>query len=280
MSPGLPIGRLWLSAPHFYRLRARDSRGLVGTAVTEVNLATGRWDALPIGGAEKTPFHPKAWLAKDIVQVEDGTSTLCLQKVSLRWRRLPSCPPVHGPSARASNTRAVKIEWRQGLNDPPALYAVDIRSGRERLVFDPSPKLRTEFTIGRVENIQWKDREGRAWRGRLHYPVGYNTGQRYPLVVQTEGIVLQSDEFSLTGAGSFMEGVYAAQPLANRGMVVLQVQEQFRSSDGVFNTPAEGPFTLAVISPLSTTSSPPALRIGTRSASSVLAAAAIGWNIP
>jgi dipeptidyl aminopeptidase/acylaminoacyl peptidase len=138
---------------------------------------------------------------------------------------------------------AVRVELRQDINTPPALYAVDTRTGQARLVLDLNPDLRTKFDLGRVEMVQWKDSAGRVRNGRLYYPVHYVVGHRYPLVLQTHGMA-PSDEFSLTGKGGSGRpglgpgiGIYAAQPLANLDIFVLQVED--KHIEGVTNTTRE-----------------------------------------
>ncbi len=66
--------------------------------------------------------------------------------------------------------------------------------------------------------------------------------QRYPLVIQTHGIGRRED-FSLYGPeGSGLgpsHSAFAAQPLANRGIAVLQVED--KDVPGVILTPEGAP---------------------------------------
>ena len=56
-----------------------------------------------------------------------------------------------------------------------------------------------EFSLPRQERIQWRGADGTTVDGLLYYPVGYQSGQRYPLVVQTHGGPQASDKFGLGG---------------------------------------------------------------------------------
>jgi hypothetical protein len=123
----------------------------------------------------------------------------------------------------------VVVEVRQGLNSPPILYAADTATARDRAVFDPNPGLTSRFSLGHVEFIEWKNADGRDWEGRLYYPANYVPGRRYPLVIQTHGYA-DKTEFSLSGQGGVQGAplgptwsVFLAQPLASRGIAVLQI---------------------------------------------------------
>src|SRR3546814_18439978 len=77
------------------------------------------------------------------------------------------------PHAQAAVTVAV----HQNANTPPALYAVDNRTGLEQLILDLNPLLRPDFSLGRVALVHWKDQEGGTWAGRLLFSVGF---RKYP----------------------------------------------------------------------------------------------------
>ena len=59
-------------------------------------------------------------------------------------------------------------------------------------------KLEREFELPRQEKVEWKGADGTAVEGVLFYPIGYQAGQRSPLVVQMHGGPMESDKF---GAG-------------------------------------------------------------------------------
>lgn len=44
-----------------------------------------------------------------------------------------------------------------------------------------------ELELGRTEVVKWKSRDGREIEGLLVYPLGYQAGRRYPLVVSVHG---------------------------------------------------------------------------------------------
>lgn len=111
----------------------------------------------------------------------------------------------------------VSIRVKQTLNDPPALWALDGISGREKKLWDPNPQL-ANIRMGKVSIYRWKDKSGHEWAGGLVMPVEYVPGHRYPLVIQTHGF--EDSQFMTDGE---YPTAMAARPLASAGIIVLQV---------------------------------------------------------
>jgi dipeptidyl aminopeptidase/acylaminoacyl peptidase len=88
-------------------------------------------------------------------------------------------------------------------------------------VFDRYPR---DFRLPRQEKITWKGADGVTVEGLLFYPLDYQAGQRYPLVVQTHGGPQASDKFGFGRWNNY------TQVLAARGYVVLQ--PNYRGSTG------------------------------------------------
>lgn len=128
-----------------------------------------------------------------------------------------ACASFVFQSDRSVRTPVIEIE--EDLNTSPKLFARDSSTGRKALLADPNPQLAT-MSLGPVEKIQWKDRTGHEWRGALVKPPDYTPGRRYPLVLQTHGDSEHLKQFLVDGPGAVL---FAAQALANRGIVVLQV---------------------------------------------------------
>ena len=55
-----------------------------------------------------------------------------------------------------------------------------------------------EMALPRQEKVEWKGADGATIEGVLFYPIGYEAGRRYPLVVQLHAGPMESDKF---GAG-------------------------------------------------------------------------------
>jgi hypothetical protein len=149
------------------------------------------------------------------------------ERISFRPSSQPAAPMrttfVKGPSgwSEASNrnpkaSEPPEISVEQDLNTPPKLFATDRVSGRKSVLLDPNPQFR-ELEFGNVEAITWKATDGHEVEGGLYLPPDYQPGVRYPLVLQTHGF--SKHEFWINGPWN---SGFAAQPLAARGIVVLQ----------------------------------------------------------
>jgi dipeptidyl aminopeptidase/acylaminoacyl peptidase len=86
--------------------------------------------------------------------------------------------------------------------------------------------LDSEFALPRQEKISWKGVDGVAVEGLLFYPIGYEAGKRYPLVVQLHGGPQESDKFGY-GPGVIVNYVPV---LASKGYAVLR--PNYRGSAG------------------------------------------------
>jgi hypothetical protein len=109
----------------------------------------------------------------------------------------------------------LEITVKQSLNDPPLLIAA--KQQVSRVIWDPNPQLKN-VELREASVYTWKDNERREWRGGLYKPVGYKSGQRYPLVIQNHGF----DESRFLPSGVFPTA-FAARALAAEGIAVLQV---------------------------------------------------------
>jgi dipeptidyl aminopeptidase/acylaminoacyl peptidase len=122
---------------------------------------------------------------------------------------------IPGDAAKpAPPSGKLEIVVEQDLNTPPRIVAK--QGDKKTTIFDPNPWF-SELAFGREELFKWKTTDG-EWTGGLYYPVGYEKGKKYPLVIQTHGFA--PDKFQIAGYG--ITG-YAGQALAGNGIMVLQV---------------------------------------------------------
>jgi dipeptidyl aminopeptidase/acylaminoacyl peptidase len=80
------------------------------------------------------------------------------------------------------------------------------------------------FDLPAQDSVQWKGADGVTVEGLLFYPLGYQPGKRYPLVVQSHGGMANADEFGFGAWGDYV------QILAARGYAVLKTN--YRGSGG------------------------------------------------
>jgi hypothetical protein len=172
----------------------------------------------------KGDFEPIGWDTRTNIvhfqarqdQSEPGITPqeLYYQKTGENWERVRNSPPV-------VTDVLPEIVAEQGLNLPPKIVAVDPKTGRRVRLLDLNPQF-AGLDFGKVEEINWKDGTGHPVSGGLYLPPDYVAGERYPLVIQTHGF--DSDRFVIDG--NYITAS-AAQPLANKGIVVLQMNDIF-----------------------------------------------------
>jgi dipeptidyl aminopeptidase/acylaminoacyl peptidase len=79
---------------------------------------------------------------------------------------------------------------------------------------DANPQVRN-FALGEEEEITWKSSDGKMVGGVLVKPVGYQKGQKYPLIVAIHGGPASADVLGFNGG-------YGAQAYAGAGYAVLK----------------------------------------------------------
>jgi len=145
---------------------------------------------------------------------EDGTDIpgyAYYQKGAEGWRQLSS---VSSPTERQP-----EIIAEQDLNFPPRVLAVDPRTKRHAVLLEPNSQFAT-LRLGKVQKIDWIVAGGRHISGGMYLPTDYVAGTRYPLVIQTHGF--REKTFIVDGPHMTAS---AAQPLANKGFIVLQLRD-------------------------------------------------------
>ncbi len=137
---------------------------------------------------------------------------VAFRKHESRWERTTDTTTLE-------SLPAIVVE--EDLHTPPRLVAVDPKTHQRVGLLELNPQFKA-LRFGRVEEVRWKGSDGHEVAGGLYYPVDYVPGQRYPLVIQTHRWV--SGRFWIDGP---YPTAFAAQPLAGRGIMVLQADESF-----------------------------------------------------
>jgi dipeptidyl aminopeptidase/acylaminoacyl peptidase len=115
------------------------------------------------------------------------------------------------------------------LDEPDRLgdaWTLPLDGGTPKRVTGWYDSLATDYALPRQEKVTWKGADGVTIEGILFYPIGYETGKRYPLVVQLHGGPHESDKFGY-GAGVLVNYVPV---LAAKGYAVLR--PNYRGSSG------------------------------------------------
>lgn len=138
-----------------------------------------------------------------------GVAKVYFRKLGAVWENVPTTQDATEPP---------DIVLEEGMNLAPRIVAIQRDDQKRTLLLDLNPEFE-ELEFGREERIRWKAKDGHEVEGGLYYPVDYFPGRRYPLVIQTHGF--RPERFDIDGPYT---SAFAAQPLAGKGIMVLQAE--------------------------------------------------------
>ena len=182
--------------------------------ITHDELKLRRWDAR----TNSVLFESTKYGTADL-----GGKLVAYKQVSGTWHRVD----VVGSGLDQGDQIEVTLE--EDMNTPPRLFAKNLKSGEKKVLLDLNPDFET-IAFGRVEEVSFKATDGHEVRGGLFRPPNFQAGRRYPLVIQTHG--WNPKRFWIDGPYAT---AFAAQPLAAKEFVVLQLEEDLSKT----STPEE-----------------------------------------
>jgi len=155
-----------------------------------------------------------------------GTQIYSLDVAANRIEEIKTTPAVI--SAISLNRSGTTFSFVRQTSDTPADAFVATVSD-----FTPVQITRVNAdlklpAIGRTEVITWKSKDGKQIEGLLTYPVGYQTGQRVPLILNVHGG--PTGVFQQTFVGG--RGVYPLATFAARGYAILRPNPRGSSGYG------------------------------------------------
>jgi len=113
-------------------------------------------------------------------------------------------------------------------HQPSDIYLASTKTltNRKRWVklTDSNPQVKN-FSLAQYENVTWKSTDGQTIEGILVYPLNYEQGKRYPLIVQIHGGPASAYTHSFSGSYGTYTHVFAAN-----GYAVFQ--PNYRGSSG------------------------------------------------
>jgi len=192
--------------------------------ITNRNLRVEKWD--PVARKLVLSLPPEAG--------SESHARVAFAPEGPVWNEVPL---IAGPR---TEDRRIRITVEEGPNLPPRICAEDAGSQKKAVLLDLNPQF-SKLAFARVEVITWKATDGHRVQGGLFLPPDYRPGKRYPLVIQTHGFL--ADKFYIDGPWS---SAFAAQPLAGKDIVVVQVGYSLARDEGRYvNTPLEAPREMA-----------------------------------
>ncbi|HKR14061.1 MAG TPA: S9 family peptidase [Pyrinomonadaceae bacterium] len=143
-----------------------------------------------------------------------------------RIEEIKSAPAVYG-SFNLNNTGTMFGLTRQSSDTPGDVFVASVAD------FNPVQISRVNAdvklpAIGRTEVIRWKSKDGKDIEGLLTYPVGYQTGQRVPLLLNIHGGPAGVFQQSFLGG----RGAYPLATFAARGYAILRPNPRGSSGYG------------------------------------------------
>jgi dipeptidyl aminopeptidase/acylaminoacyl peptidase len=160
-------------------------------------------------------FNAYAWLPDGkalLLEGNDGTrSVLWEQPLQGTARKLELGEVEASPDLSVSKTGAVAFVGGTTTH-PGELYVMNSVSAKPRRLTNVNAFV-DGIALGRTESIEWQGPNGFLEDGVLTYPVGYQSGQKYPLVLVIHGG---------PASGSTLRFAPLPQLLAAAGFVVFQ----------------------------------------------------------
>ena len=145
----------------------------------------------------------------------------------------PGRPLTHSPlfkTALAANTADQIAFVGQDFDQPNAVYLLDAKTeGVQHILTPPLPPDWPDVPLPRAEVIRWPAPDGLEIEGVVVYPLDYQPGQRYPLIVEVHGG--PTGVFSRQFLGAALRYCDAIG-LAERGFVILRTNPRGSSGYG------------------------------------------------
>jgi dipeptidyl aminopeptidase/acylaminoacyl peptidase len=131
--------------------------------------------------------------------------------------------------SRDEDSGVILIDYSDSMTPSTVFTVSDIeqvadRSAWVRLV-DANPEI-ADIALGEEMEVEWTSSDGKTVGGVLNLPVGYEPGQRYPLIVAIHGGPASADVLRFNGG-------YGSQVYAGAGYAVLK--PNYRGSTGYGN---------------------------------------------
>jgi dipeptidyl aminopeptidase/acylaminoacyl peptidase len=155
-----------------------------------------------------------------------GTQVYSLDVAANQIEEIKVTPAVIGAfSLNRSGTTFAFV--RQTSDSPGDVYIAAASDFAPVQITKVNADLKTP-PFGRTEVITWKSKDGKQIEGLLTYPVGYQTGQRVPLILNIHGGPAGVFQQSFIGG----RGVYPLATFSSRGYAILRPNPRGSSGYG------------------------------------------------
>ena len=216
-------GRSLVIAGTHLPLQGHELAGSRAAHIVEFWPEAGRWEAI---AEVKGRVKDARQVSRDLFQATDDSGPRRFERRG--DRRLQEIEVTGERVAAEGSESGWKLRIHQSLNTPPDIVA---EGPAGALV--PLTRLNPHVSPawGSMRAYDWKDPQGRQWKGGLMVPAGYQPGARRPLVIQTYGF--HPTHFYLDGGNQAerLTSAFAGRAFLRAGLLVLAVP--VRASTGV-----------------------------------------------
>lgn len=142
--------------------------------------------------------------------------------------KLPIVTSTKGSSNAFSVSKAGRISYTfEDVNTPREVFTAGLTGGGAKKLSAVNVNFNPP-ALGKTELITWKSKDGLPVEGLLTYPVNFETGKQYPIVLQIHGGPAGVFSQNYTGA----PGIYMTQYFAQKGFIVLRPNPRGSSGYG------------------------------------------------
>ena len=142
--------------------------------------------------------------------------------------KLPIITSLKGSGNSFSVSKSGKLSYTfEDSDTPKEVFTAGLKGENNKKISNINADFNAP-AIGKTELISWKSKDGLAIEGLLTYPIGFEKGRKYPIVLQIHGGPAGVFSQTYTGAPS----IYVTQYFAQKGFIVLRPNPRGSSGYG------------------------------------------------
>jgi dipeptidyl aminopeptidase/acylaminoacyl peptidase len=142
--------------------------------------------------------------------------------------KLPIITSLKGSGNSFSVSKSGKLSYTfEDSDTPKEVFTAGLKGENNKKISNVNADFNAP-PIGKTELVSWKSKDGLVIEGLLTYPIGFEKGKKYPIVLQIHGGPAGVFSQTYTGAPS----IYVTQYFAQKGFIVLRPNPRGSSGYG------------------------------------------------